>query len=311
MNELKESLESQWATNQETPAEEEDELMRLCRENLKIVEDATAHLEGPSENEPNSLLGSLNILKALRQSSENDHLSASTPVRATGIKARGNLKRKAADSSSVMSADDRESLDGPPNPVKATIPSTNRLKVTTTGSRAGSAAPLSGREASIKIEEGVESGAEMKDSKANKAAFVRGTEVFYRSKKASHPRGSASMGGDDGEGILCTITTVIGEGKARRYEIIDVEPEEGAAPYSARSSQMVIIPASNDGLPDPHLRKTVLAMYPSTTTFYRAEVTAVKGKDVPSGHVKLKFEDEDEKNKESVVEKRYTLTDWP
>jgi SAGA-associated factor 29 len=310
MNELKESLEAQWAANQETTAEEEDELMRLCRENLKIVEDATAHLEGPSENEPNSLLGSLNILKALRQSSENDHLQASTPVRATGIKARGNLKRKAADSSSVMSADDRESLDVPPSSVKVTIPSTNRLKVSTAGSRASSTAPLSGREASIKIEDGVDSGAELKDGKA-KAAFVRGTEVFYRSKKASHPRGSASMGGDDGEGILCTITTVIGEGKGRRYEIIDVEPEENASPYSARSSQMVAIPPTNEGLPDPHLRKTVLAMYPSTTTFYRAEVTAVKGKDIPAGHVKLKFEDEDEKNKESVVEKRYTLTDWP
>jgi SAGA-associated factor 29 len=134
--------------------------------------------------------------------------------------------------------------------------------------------------------------------------------VFYRSKKATHPRGSSNMG-DDGEGILCTITAVTGEGKSRRYEVIDVEPDDGASGYRATISQLVGIPPNNDGLPDPTLRKTVLAMYPGTTTFYRAEVTAIKGKDLTPGHVKLRFEDEDEKNKESVVEKRYVLTDWP
>jgi SAGA-associated factor 29 len=118
------------------------------------------------------------------------------------------------------------------------------------------------------------------------------------------------MGDDQGEGILCTITAVMGDGKSRRYEVIDVD-DDNASPYKASINQLVAIPANNDGLPDPALRRTVLAMYPGTTTFYRAEVTAVKGKDLISGHVKLRFEDEDEKNKESVVEKRYVLSDWP
>jgi SAGA-associated factor 29 len=119
------------------------------------------------------------------------------------------------------------------------------------------------------------------------------------------------MGDDQGEGILCKITAVSGEGKSRRYEVLDVEPDEHSTPYRATVGQLVAIPANNDGLPDPTLRKTVLAMYPGTTTFYRAEVTAVKAKDLVAGHVKLRFEDEDEKNKESVVEKRYVLLDWP
>src|SRR6201995_608931 len=139
--------------------------MKLSRENLRLCEEIASALEGPSENEPNSLLGSLNILKALRQSSEHDTYSAPPPrTAATNVKTSRNPKRKAgADTSSVLSADDRESVaaDSPatgPSP-KVIIPSSNRLKVHTT-SRAGSAAPTSGREASVKIEEGLESGTE-------------------------------------------------------------------------------------------------------------------------------------------------------
>ena len=42
-----------------------------------------------------------------------------------------------------------------------------------------------------------------------------------------------------------------------------------------------------------------------------AEVVAVKGRDVQDGHVRLRFEDEDEKNKEQEVERRYVLLQWP
>lgn len=138
--------------------------------------------------------------------------------------------------------------------------------------------------------------------------FVVGTEVFYRTKKT----GARSHEKDDqGEGILCTITNVIGEGNKRKYEILDVEPDEGASPYRASVVQMVAIPERNDGLLDPAPKKMVLAMYPGTTTFYRAEVVAVKGKELVPGHVRLRFEDEEEKNKEMEVERRYVLLNWP
>jgi SAGA-associated factor 29 len=142
----------------------------------------------------------------------------------------------------------------------------------------------------------------------DKTRYVKGTEVFYRTKKGA----SRSMDKDDqGEGILCTITNITGEGKHRKYDIIDVEPDEGASPYRANLSQMVAIPEKNEGLVDPQLKRTVLAMYPGTTTFYRADVVAVKGKDVLNGHVRLRFEDEDDKNTELVVERRYVLLHWP
>jgi SAGA-associated factor 29 len=137
--------------------------MKLSRENLKLFEDITAQLQGPSESEPNSLLGSLNILKALRQSSENDTYSAPPPRNTTAnLKGSRNLKRKAGADALVISNDDRDSIaaDSPAGPSpKVVIPSSNRLKVHSS-SRAGSAAPLAGREPSVKIEEGIESGAE-------------------------------------------------------------------------------------------------------------------------------------------------------
>src|SRR5271170_5513851 len=60
----------------------EDELGKLSRDNLKLCEDIAAGIEGPSENEPGSILGSLNILQALRQSSETDGGYSAPPPRA-------------------------------------------------------------------------------------------------------------------------------------------------------------------------------------------------------------------------------------
>jgi SAGA-associated factor 29 len=112
-----------------------------------------------------------------------------------------------------------------------------------------------------------------------------------------------------GEGILCTITAVLGEGKARRYEILDAD--DGLSSYRATQAQMVLIPANSDTLPETTPKKRVLAMYPGTTTFYRAEVVAVKGKALEPGMVRLRFEDEDNENTEMDVSRKYVLIDWP
>jgi len=112
-----------------------------------------------------------------------------------------------------------------------------------------------------------------------------------------------------GEGILCTITAILGEGKSKRYEILDAD--DGTSSYRATQSQMVLIPSSNENLPDPTPKKMMLAMYPGTTTFYRAEVVAIRGKDLPPGNVRLRFEDEDNENTEMDVLRRYVLVDWP
>jgi SAGA-associated factor 29 len=146
------------------------------------------------------------------------------------------------------------------------------------------------------------------------------------------------------------VTSVIGEGKQRRYEIIDSDPEPPtpAVPYRASVNHLVPIPPkpTNLTLPDLPKHKNVLALYPSTTTFYKAEVvvswraptdgkaTVVKkereggkekeegggggGKDKDKGvvgqeigeeYVRLRFEGEDEADREMSVERRYVLPD--
>lgn len=133
--------------------------------------------------------------------------------------------------------------------------------------------------------------------------------VFYRNK------GRAA----EGEGILCRVTNVIGEGKQRRYEIQDADPDpapgtgELPTPYRASVSHLVSIPSSNASLPDLHKGKHVLAQYPDTTTFYKAEVsTAWRVKDLATEKgdlVRLRFEGEMEETKEMEVERRFVLID--
>jgi hypothetical protein len=147
----------------EDPSEElEDELMKLTRENVKLCDELAAAIEGDSEQDTNSLLGALNLLSALRESSEAE-VHTPAPRAASTAKVGRNAKRK-GDTASVMS-DDRESAaaDSPaaPSP-KIHVPVPSRLKLNTAnaGSRATSVG--AGREASVKIEEGLESGVDAK-----------------------------------------------------------------------------------------------------------------------------------------------------
>lgn len=128
--------------------------------------------------------------------------------------------------------------------------------------------------------------------------------MFYRpTKKASKD--------DQGEGMLCRVKSAHGEGKARRYELLDVDPEAHHALYVARPAQLVPIPAGNndDGAPDPVRGAAVLGLYPTTTTFYRAEFISSRAS--RRGFMTLRFEDEDDKSQEQEVERRYVLADWP
>lgn len=149
------------------------------------------------------------------------------------------------------------------------------------------------------------------------------TEVLYRNTKN---RTSTT----EGEGILCRVTSVIGEGKQRRYEIIDSDPDPPtpSIPYRASVNHLVAIPspASNLTLPDLPPKRNVLALYPGTTTFYKAEVVSgwsgggkaaggVKREDAAVAAegredlVRLRFEGEDEVDREMSVERRYVLPD--
>ena len=142
------------------------------------------------------------------------------------------------------------------------------------------------------------------------------TEVLYR-----HNKQRAS---NEGEGILCRVTSVIGDGKQRRYEIMDADPDlTPNQPYRASVNHLVPIPppSANTTLPDLPRDARVLALYPNTTTFYKAEVVTdwtvqrvkkEKTEKDPSADgkenlVRLKFDGEEEAEREMSVERRYVL----
>ncbi|KAL1956362.1 hypothetical protein VTO42DRAFT_7345 [Malbranchea cinnamomea] len=126
------------------------------------------------------------------------------------------------------------------------------------------------------------------------ALFV-GAEVVYKHKKQH---------GTEGEGIQCIIKNITGEGSKKRYDVQDPEPTENGevgAVYKTTAASLIPIPQVGAALPSFPPGKQVLARYPDTTTFYRAEVVSVK-KDV----YRLKFEGEED-DKEMEVDRRFVL----
>jgi SAGA-associated factor 29 len=179
------------------------------------------------------------------------------------------------------------------------------------------------REASVKLEaDGAESVASSTDIPAsastttaagskggstrpsNRLVLTKGEIVFCRHDPKNF--GSKSEP-PDGEGILCRVTSVIGEGKQRRYEVQDADTSsDPPPPQRASVSQLIQIPELNKGLSDLAKGRQVLAEYPDTTTFYKADVQETWKGDGKTEWVKLRFED-DEVPRE--VERRFVLTE--
>lgn len=125
-----------------------------------------------------------------------------------------------------------------------------------------------------------------------------GSQVAFRLSKVRNA--------PEEEWIQCEVTKVYSEGI--RYEVQDPEPDENNNPgqsYKANIKDLILIPDLNDNqyinaLPQLPPRTQVIARYPETTTFYRAEVIGSKR----DGKYRLKFEGEEEEGKETEVEKR-------
>ncbi|KAI5986159.1 SGF29 tudor-like domain-containing protein [Pisolithus albus] len=134
--------------------------------------------------------------------------------------------------------------------------------------------------------------------------------------------------GDENTWILAVITKCINQDK-NRYEVQDVEPQEDGQPGQCYNTTLrAIIP-----LPDPSAPpnsashpnayqefsagSTVMALYPDTSCFYRAEVVAAPsdlhppGRGVSSKHIsmyKLKFEDDDDQVHSVLAQ---FVVEWP
>lgn len=132
----------------------------------------------------------------------------------------------------------------------------------------------------------------------SKVNFSKGDAVAFRSKQVS---ASESV-----DWILGEVAQVIGDGKTRRYKVMDIEPEESSKQREFRTSASNMIPiapeAQAESLPPWEAGKIVLALYPQTTTFYRAEVINTR-----EGKVNLRFEGESDSATQQQVERRFVV----
>lgn len=100
-----------------------------------------------------------------------------------------------------------------------------------------------------------------------KITFALGEEVAFKPKVAGQT--------EERDWIQGMVVKVIGEGKSRRYDVQDPYPDDPSKPgpvYRSSASSMVPIPRDGTPLPDYELEKRVLALYPGSSTFYRATV---------------------------------------
>ncbi|KIJ64434.1 hypothetical protein HYDPIDRAFT_132292 [Hydnomerulius pinastri MD-312] len=173
-----------------------------------------------------------------------------------------------------------------------------------------------------------------RDPKARREALAKQLPLQEGRKVAFHPpAGKTADGGnadaDENTWILAVITKCINQDK-NRYEVQDAEPQEDGQPGQCYNTTLrAIIP-----LPDPtappnsaaHLNayqefpagSTVMALYPDTSCFYRAEVIASPkdlqppgGRGVSSKHIsmyKLKFEDDDDQEHSVLAQ---WVVEWP
>lgn len=131
-----------------------------------------------------------------------------------------------------------------------------------------------------------------------KITFALNAEVAFKPKPQTPTQ--------EPDWIQGVVVKVIGEGKSRRYDVKDPFPDHpttGESVWRSSASSMVPIPPEGAVLQDYEVGKRVLALYPGTSTFYRADVKAM----VDNGKkVLLLFEEE---SLESVKEvpRRFVL----
>ena len=256
----------------EPTVNEHDELDRLYRQMAKLCDEERTILN----DEPHDVIKNLQLLTALRQASE-----AEAPLSRGASMGKGRKKRGDMDGSSTESP-------APSISVRINRPAPRSSSVSSTPARE------TRDNVAVKVEEPSEG---TKGTMAERSGqLVLGAEVVFKQNKNKQ--------GVEGEGIQCTIKHITGEGSKKRYEVQDPEPNENGeqgAVYRTGAASLILIPPAGSPLPSFSAGKQVLARYPDTTTFYRAEVTGSK-KEV----YRLKFEGEED-DKEMEVDRRFVL----
>lgn len=138
-------------------------------------------------------------------------------------------------------------------------------------------------------------------SSRTKITFARDEEVAFKPKAQA---GST----EQTDWILGIVQQVLGDVKNRKYKVLDPEPDDATGKqkeYRTSASSMIPITSAvnADTLPELDKGKTVLALYPGTTTFYKAEVMTTD----KDGKVHLRFEGEENTTTMQMVERRYVV----
>lgn len=136
-------------------------------------------------------------------------------------------------------------------------------------------------------------------SAKSKVIFAKGDVVAFKPKGAN---GEASS-----DWIMGEVAQVLGDAKGRRYKVLDIEPDDQSKQkeYRLLAANMISIAPEDKAstLPDWESGQMVLALYPQTTTFYKAEVHSMD----KEGKVNLKFEGENDSTTLQQVERRFVI----
>lgn len=250
-----------------------DAIQKLYREHLKLAEDEKRMLD----EEPHDIRKNLEILAALRDAS-----SAADPV------PRSLSTSKVRKPKPLGKAPDVDGPSDSPGPALSRVKGSSSVRSTSLASR---------REGTVDRDIKMEDGAKGTDAE-RAGKLVKGAEVAYKQAKPKE---------DGSQWIQCIILQVIEKGSTKRYEVQDPEPDEHGNPgekYRTTAGALIAIPPPDTKLADYEVGRQVLARYPETTTFYRAEVLGTtKTKD--GSFCRLKFEDD--QNQVNEVMRRYVL----
>ncbi|KAL5520121.1 hypothetical protein ACEPAG_1781 [Sanghuangporus baumii] len=163
------------------------------------------------------------------------------------------------------------------------------------------------------------------DSKARARFYAKQLPLQEGRKVAFHPPSTGGAEADENTWILAVVTRCINQEK-NRYEVQDAEPQEDGQPgqrYSSNLKTMIPLPDPDappnspshpNAYPIFSTGSTVMALYPDTSCFYRAEVIEVV--DAPrEGRVgsakqayRLRFEDDDD---QVHTVKSQWVVEWP
>ena len=228
-------------------------------------------------DEPHYLINKLAIFQALAAQNADDSQSRNGPV-------SKNRKQRPAEAP--------ETVDSPgPSPSETRKDGLKRVKGAQSRSSSQPGVPRTGAVPKSDDDSVIGKGVRAE----REGQFVVNAEVFYK-----HPKGAINA---EGEGIQCIIKKVWTDKKPIQYDVQDPEPGDDGNQdlHKAVATDLIPIPKTGAHLPLFSVGKHVLARYPETTTFYKAEVMSMR-KDVYN----LKFEGEED-DKEMEVDKRFVL----